>query len=1338
MNSNITLTVANKDDLLEDLFFLPKVSNIQTQNKEGWTLLHEAAKRGHLNELGRLIHQEKISVNIINYEGRTPLHIAAQFNQLKITRFLLKHPEVDPQAQDKNGLTPLDWAAGLGHLETVTCLRAYLHGAKLDIQVDSTTGLTPLHIGAYNGHLPIVKYFICEALFDAQILDKEGRTPLYLAAWNGHLPVVEYLAAQKNVVVQKPNKAGYTPLYKAILNQHQTIADYLLNRARMEACIKTDLKLTWIHCAAAIGDLSVVTYLIDEMDVDINLPDENGWTPLHWATFGGHKAIVQYLVKNPRIKIQSRDNKSLTALHVGAQVGQLSMVIYLTEEAKFEVNIRDKNAWTPLHWAAYGDHKAIVQYLINKQKVKAQIKGHANLTPLHVAAYVGSLSVVAYLIEEVKVHINIPDENGWTPLHWAAYGGQKTIVKYLIAQPKVIVRISDIKGAAPIHYAAQKGHLSILPYLMKNPDKKEDNLELCDQQGSTPIHFAAIFDHLPIVEYLSNIVNIRRRDRAGCTALHRAAEHDRLKIVEFLVQKDREMVTMKNEMDRTPLYMAIEKGLFEVTDYFISHVKLDLQKKDNKGWTVLHFAAQHGYLAVVMYLIENAGMDPDLKDNLDWTPLHWAASKGHFVIIDYLVNRAKAKLDVKNFQDKTPLEVAEAWNQWAIAWWLRLYILLHKLIRDLKPKDNLADLDEILDKIKNYQGEKPEHRLELYLSSLQLFIEIASKPKDFNSHFVKVRIAKYFSQFFKALKPEQQASVLNTMVQYGFEDFSFYRYPSNPPKPLDLDLTGVQQLIFKKLRFDETQAEALKEIASKHVRLRRLDFDQVTWTIESTKAFSTLLVACQKSLQHLTLKNCQITDSWLAKYQTELLEYLQLEILDLTGNLLSYDSVMSFVDALKELKTIRLNDINLSDNRIQVESKTMLEPLIEKISALDDCIKSKLRIELTGNALDSGHRHKELLYLLQKLIEKSDLSVEALLESEFHLKYSEATQAHILKLKNQAKNIVILIDLEQEDMKLFMDKFTELRRGSPTKQREGFPSDAAVFNELKLIAKHAKPSHLFPHTAKSFTLFLSDNNAQVEDDLSFAAKALAKKVMDYHPEAPVKSLLHIHSFFKSKSLTSIKSLLMPSRTLTLNSGYVYLIANNKNHAMLAYEGLKKNGQRFLKVTELTVSMPNKDSSTSQQNRVYALKQLFNLSSNRSKQVKVEFFKVKDNENKGLKNLNSLIHYLQNHCTYVAFSASSHQIKVLDEAIVKDIENGVDKKYQLFITSKSSDEVQNCLKWAIDQINTYIFRSAQIKPTLYLPSKVVKELATKSFVLQLHEPKASAIGNNKNNAKNHSS
>ncbi|XP_068978038.1 poly [ADP-ribose] polymerase tankyrase isoform X2 [Bombus flavifrons] len=109
----------------------------------GNSALLDAAKKGNLARVQRLVTQDNINCRDAQGRNSTPLHLAAGYNNLEVAEFLLERG-ADVNAQDKGGLIPLHNASSYGHLDIAALLIKY----NTVVNATDKWGFTPLHEAA--------------------------------------------------------------------------------------------------------------------------------------------------------------------------------------------------------------------------------------------------------------------------------------------------------------------------------------------------------------------------------------------------------------------------------------------------------------------------------------------------------------------------------------------------------------------------------------------------------------------------------------------------------------------------------------------------------------------------------------------------------------------------------------------------------------------------------------------------------------------------------------------------------------------------------------------------------------------------------------------------------------------------------------------------------------------------------------------------------------------------------------------------------------------------------------------------------------------------------------
>jgi tankyrase len=142
----------------------------------GDSALLDAAKKGNLTRVQKLLTPENINCRDSQGRNSTPLHLAAGYNNLEVAEFLLENG-ADVNAQDKGGLIPLHNASSYGHLDIAALLIRY----STVVNATDKWGFTPLHEAAQKGRTQLCALLLAHGA-DPTLKNQEGQTPLDLCS----------------------------------------------------------------------------------------------------------------------------------------------------------------------------------------------------------------------------------------------------------------------------------------------------------------------------------------------------------------------------------------------------------------------------------------------------------------------------------------------------------------------------------------------------------------------------------------------------------------------------------------------------------------------------------------------------------------------------------------------------------------------------------------------------------------------------------------------------------------------------------------------------------------------------------------------------------------------------------------------------------------------------------------------------------------------------------------------------------------------------------------------------------------------------------------------------
>ena len=186
--------------------------DIMTPDKDGNTILHDAASKGSLDVMKYLINSHHYNLMTTNNKGHTVLHYAVK--HIDVVKYLINECNCDIMTPIKDGVSLLHYVASKGLLDVLKCIVMNINGHIMDDQYHDTNGQTVLHSAVE--HIDVVKYLINECNCDIIVTDKDGWTPLHLAAtrW-GTAEVIEYFLLTGNCDPLVKDNEGRSPLQLA-------------------------------------------------------------------------------------------------------------------------------------------------------------------------------------------------------------------------------------------------------------------------------------------------------------------------------------------------------------------------------------------------------------------------------------------------------------------------------------------------------------------------------------------------------------------------------------------------------------------------------------------------------------------------------------------------------------------------------------------------------------------------------------------------------------------------------------------------------------------------------------------------------------------------------------------------------------------------------------------------------------------------------------------------------------------------------------------------------------------------------------------------------------------
>ncbi|XP_021499886.1 ankyrin repeat and death domain-containing protein 1A isoform X5 [Meriones unguiculatus] len=267
-------------------------AKVHCESKEGLTLLHCAAQKGHVPVLAFVMEDlEDVALDRADKLGRTAFHRAAEHGHLDAVDFLVGSG-CDHGVKDKEGNSALHLAASRGH---VAVLRR-LVDIGLDLEEQNAEGLTALHAAAEGSHADCVKLLI-GAGSNVNALTQKRWSCLHYAAVGGSEDV-SWALIKAGGCTDVADKQGITPMHLAVKHNFPGLVQLLIDAHSdldaVDTRQQTPLHLASEHAWQDVAEMLLVA------GADLSLRDKQGKTALAVAARGNHVSLVDMLIKADR------------------------------------------------------------------------------------------------------------------------------------------------------------------------------------------------------------------------------------------------------------------------------------------------------------------------------------------------------------------------------------------------------------------------------------------------------------------------------------------------------------------------------------------------------------------------------------------------------------------------------------------------------------------------------------------------------------------------------------------------------------------------------------------------------------------------------------------------------------------------------------------------------------------------------------------------------------------------------------------------------------------------------------------------------------------------------
>lgn len=350
---------------------------LMRSDKNGWNMLHVAAKGGNLTIFCKLV-----SVNLQicekTHSQMTVLHIGSKFGHYDICDFILKNNDFKKYVCEK-----------------------------------SSDGKNACHYAAESGSVRLLRLLVDNGI-DAKAVTEKELNIFHIACIYNQLEMGKYIFDNFNVLVAAKSNDDWTAALYAAKNGNTDFLKFLYEK---KVCLnhKSESDRNTLHIACDNGHLETCIFLTDTCPSLLSAPDEKGRYPVHFAARSGIMELLKYL--ETKTELTKETSKGMNILHMACLHDHIEMCEYILDRYP-NLNVkRTVNGWTTAHFVAgrgnnKGNEIEIFKMLRNAE-IPVEImhlSKHGN-SVLTLAIKYNVYEFAEYLFRNHRDMLNIPDAN---------------------------------------------------------------------------------------------------------------------------------------------------------------------------------------------------------------------------------------------------------------------------------------------------------------------------------------------------------------------------------------------------------------------------------------------------------------------------------------------------------------------------------------------------------------------------------------------------------------------------------------------------------------------------------------------------------------------------------------------------------------------------------------------------------------------------------------------------------------------------------------------------------------------------------------------------------------
>ncbi len=521
-------------------------------DQNGCTLLHYAARNGHLFVMQYLIGERGLDIDSGNSEGDTSLHLAIKNGEIKAMDLLLACG-ADPTIPNCDRATSVELAVRGSNPKL---LEAFLSHNSVDILAEEDKKQTVLHVVAEGG------------------LTEQARV------------IVSSRQFEKMVRKASSSQSG----------------DNLLTR-------KNDFGMTPLHLGARTGSHNVLSLMLKMckeygllVEKSLNCMNEDDCSPLHIAVDSGQTEVVKVLLEYGASPLAVMGQQP-PPLHLACFQERVDIVCTMAEHCGGEIlNHKDCFGKAPLHYSISVQGCSVIAYIATIGYVDVNVRDVLGRTPLHLAVLSGNVDSVKQLVDS-GADLFLKDDQDLSMLHFAVMSGQLNVLNYLLRLPNVPEATKEVntEGDNPFHLAI-KQNTALCDAILKSTALED----VRDAEGNCYIHLASATGNVTLLREIlripSYLNSLNDANRKGETPLHLAADNGYDKCVKLLLNFG--ALTHKCLGGMTAFFHACRGGHVNCAKILLDHFPFQKDWTDNRGNSALHYAVQSNNPLILKFLLD--------------------------------------------------------------------------------------------------------------------------------------------------------------------------------------------------------------------------------------------------------------------------------------------------------------------------------------------------------------------------------------------------------------------------------------------------------------------------------------------------------------------------------------------------------------------------------------------------------------------------------------------------------------------------------------------------------------------------------------------------------------